>query len=72
MEAVADAEKLNVLEARIRQFWEHLQNIPAENILVVAHGSSGRMFRTVVLPHIPFHGTAESHHLPNAETIQLL
>lgn len=72
MEAVPDAERLDALRGRLEQFWQHLQTVPAENILVVAHGSSGRMFRNVVLPHIPFHGTSEQHHLPNAEIIQLL
>jgi uncharacterized phosphatase len=72
MESVADAEQLDVLKTRLSKFWDHLQTIPAENILVVAHGSSGRMFRNVVLPHVPFHSTSEQHHLPNAEIMQLI
>jgi uncharacterized phosphatase len=72
MEKVADAEPMDSLHDRLERFWKHLQTLPAENILVVSHGSSGRMFRNVVLPHIPFHGTSEQHHLPNAEIIQLL
>lgn len=72
LEAVEDVEKLHVLEARLAKFWQHLQTVPAENILVVTHGSSGRMLRHVILPDIPFHGTAAEHHLPNAEIIQLI
>lgn len=72
MEAVADAEPLEALEARLTRFWEQLQTVPAQNILLVTHGSSGRMLRHVILPDVPFHGTSESHHLPNAQIIKLL
>jgi len=72
MEQVADAESLAALQSRLEQFWKQLQATSADNILVVTHGSAGRMLRSVVLPHIPFHGTSESHHLPNAEIIQLI
>jgi broad specificity phosphatase PhoE len=72
MESIADAETLDALKKRLEQFWQHLQTIPADNILVVAHGSSGRMFRSIVLPHVSFYGTTEAHHLPNAEIVQLL
>ncbi|HSX43550.1 MAG TPA: histidine phosphatase family protein [Candidatus Saccharimonadales bacterium] len=72
MESIADAEKLESLRSRLEQLWNKLQDTPAENILIVGHGSAGRMLRHVVLPHIPFHGTSEAHHLPNAEIIQLL
>jgi uncharacterized phosphatase len=72
MEAIADAESLDALHDRLEAFWQKLQSVSADNILVVCHGSSGRMLRTVVLPHIPFHGTSDTHHLPNAEIIQLI
>jgi uncharacterized phosphatase len=72
MEQVADAEQLHSLHDRLENFWQYIQTLPAKNILVVSHGSSGRMLRNVVLPHIPFHGTSEQHHLPNAEIIQLM
>jgi uncharacterized phosphatase len=72
MERVPDAEKLHVLHDRLEQFWNYVQALPAENILVVSHGTAGRMLRNVILPHIPFHGTHEAHHLPNAEIIQLV
>jgi uncharacterized phosphatase len=72
MERVADAEALDTLHARLKQFWNELQNTPAQNILVVSHGSAGRMLRSIVQPHIPFHGTSEAHHLPNAQLIQLV
>lgn len=70
MESVADAESLDALERRSAKIWDYLQTIPADNILVVSHGSAGRMLRSVVLPHIPFHGTSKAHHLPNAEIVQ--
>jgi len=72
MESVADAEKLDSLHGRLVQFWNELQTTSAQNVLVVSHGSAGRMLRNVVLPHIPFHGTSEAHHLPNAHIVQLL
>ncbi len=72
MEAVADAEPLTSLQTRLEKFWRHVQSIPAENILVVSHGSTGRMFRHVANPEIPFHSTAERHHLPNAQIVRLV
>ncbi len=72
MEAVTDAEPLDDLQARLERFWEYVQTLPAENILVSSHGSTGRMLRHVVNPDIPFHGTALSHHLPNAHIVQFV
>jgi broad specificity phosphatase PhoE len=72
VESVADAEDREALRARLRTIWDYLQTIPAQNILVVSHGSAGRMLRNVVLPDIPFHGTSEAHHLPNAQIVQLI
>jgi len=71
MESVADAESLDALKKRSAEIWDYLQTVPADNILVITHGSAGRMLRAVVLPHIPFHGISEAHHLPNAEIVQL-
>ncbi len=70
MEAVADAEPLDQLQARLEQFWLYAQTLPAENILVSSHGSTGRMLRHVTNPDIPFHGTALAHHLPNAHIVR--
>jgi len=72
MDGVADAETLDSLQNRVTLFWKYVQTLPAENILVSSHGSTGRMLRNVTNPDIPFHGTALSHHLPNAEIIQLV
>jgi len=74
-ETVPDVEPLNVLHDRLAVFYTKLQNLPAENILVVTHGSSGRMLRTVVKPEIPFNSTGsplKEHHLPNAKIVQLI
>jgi broad specificity phosphatase PhoE len=72
MESVADCEPLHELQDRLEQFWQYVQTLPAENILVSSHGSAGRMFRHVCNPDIPFHGTALAHHLPNAHIVQLV
>jgi len=72
MESVANAESLSDLEQRVKQTWEYIQILPAENILVSSHGSTGRMLRHITNPDIPFQGTALSHHLPNAQIIQLI
>ncbi len=71
-ETTPGAETRKELRQRLEQAWQYLQTIPADNILVVTHGSTGRMLRTVVHPHIPFHGTSPDHHFPNAEIVQLL
>lgn len=72
IEEVPDAEMYETLRHRLELAWKHIQTIPADNILVVVHGSSGRMLRTVVSPHIPFDSDEPEHHLPNAHIVQLV
>lgn len=70
-EGTPGAETHDELQKRLTLAWEYIQTIPADNILVVTHGSAGRMLRSVVHPHIPFHSDHPDHQLPNAEVLQL-
>jgi broad specificity phosphatase PhoE len=72
MDGVADAETFDSLQQRAVLVWEYLQTIPAENILIVSHGSTGRMLRNVINPDIPFSGGGVGHHFPNAAIVQLI
>lgn len=54
---------------RAEQGLELLKGIPADNILVVSHGSLGRALRHVTNPDIDFHHSAGFN---NAEVVQLL
>lgn len=68
---VEGAEKEHELRARAEELFDYLQGLDAENILLVSHGSTARMIRAVVQPHIPFRSDAPGHHFPNAEIVQL-
>lgn len=68
---VEGAEPIRALSERMRRFYDYVQTIPKDNILVVTHGSSGRMLRHVVNPDIPFKVTPNSPGIDNANIIQL-
>jgi alpha-ribazole phosphatase len=71
MDGIADAESHDTLKNRATLFWEYVQSLPYDTILVVSHGSFGRMFRHVLHPEIPFASSSQGHHFPNAQLIQL-
>ena len=72
VDTTASGEKEHELQARVAALYEYLQSLPGDNILVVSHGSTSRMLRSVVQPHIPFNSEAPGHHFPNAEIVQLI
>ncbi len=51
--------------ARAQKAYEHLQSLPAENILVVGHGSVGRALRHHAVPGADFH-----ERIPNATLVR--
>ncbi|CAN5655523.1 hypothetical protein BH23PAT1_BH23PAT1_4300 [soil metagenome] len=66
MDGIADLESEDTLFERTRLALEWIGTLPANNILVVSHGSFGRALRTLLTEH-PFHGSerlrnAEIHH----------
>lgn len=63
MDGIADVESLDTLKNRARLALEWIETIPGKVILVVSHGSTGRMLRHVANPQIPFAGAG---HFPNA------
>lgn len=69
---VPNEETIPALRERIERFYAYVQTIPKDNILVVTHGSSGRMLRHVTDPSIPFKVTPHSPRLDNANIVQLL
>lgn len=64
MDGMADVESLDTLKNRARLALEWIETVPGNVILVVSHGSTGRMLRHVANPQIPFAGAG---HFPNAE-----
>jgi uncharacterized phosphatase len=60
-----ESDEMLVGRAAKAKLW--LETLPAETILVVAHGSFGRALRSLYKPEIDF-----DQRIPNAEIIQLL
>jgi len=73
---VEDIETLEALRARVEQLWEHLQTLDHDTVLVVSHGSTGRMLRTIIHPETPFWSDdpdlREKLKFPNAEIVKLV
>lgn len=68
IDGFADVETTDTLLHRMHMAYELLLTLPADNILVVSHGSTGRALRHIIHPEVPFHGG----HFPNAQIVQLL
>jgi len=71
-DGIEGAEREHELRARAEQLYDYLRTIDADNVLLVSHGSTARMIRSVVVPHVPFRSDAPGHHFPNAEIVQLV
>lgn len=63
------SESKKELLARARQALTMLEEIEADTILVVSHGSFGRALRHHVLEDFPF---THPHRIPNAEILELI
>jgi probable phosphoglycerate mutase len=76
VDGIADVESHDDLKHRVHLAWEYVQSIEADTILVVSHGATGRMFRHVIDPSIPFASpdpeVRARYRFPNAEIVQLL
>jgi broad specificity phosphatase PhoE len=64
LDGFSDVESLDTLKNRALLALEWIETIPGNTILVVSHGSTGRMLRHIVNPTVPFSGAG---HFPNAE-----
>lgn len=71
IDGFADIETTDTLFERMHLAYEFLQTLPADNILVISHGATGRALRHIIHPNISFDGP-DSVPFPNAEIIQLL
>jgi len=71
IDGFADIETRDTLFERMHLALEFLQTIPADNVLVVSHGASGRALQHIINPAIPFEGPSTIH-FPNAKIIQLI
>jgi uncharacterized phosphatase len=64
-------ETRSSLFARMKYAQEYLESLPADTILVVGHGASGRALRHVINPEIPFQGPGVKR-LPNGQIIKFM
>lgn len=64
LDGLSDVESEDTLMERARLALEWLENIDADNILVVSHGSFGRALRSLILAEYPF---SHPERLTNAE-----
>ncbi len=71
LDVFADIETIDRLLHRMTLAYTFLQNLAADNILVVGHGASGRALRHVIHPEIPFQGKG-SVPFDNAVIVQLV
>ncbi|MFA5004471.1 MAG: histidine phosphatase family protein [Candidatus Saccharimonadales bacterium] len=76
LDGFADVESHDNLKNRVILALEYVQTLPAENVLIVSHGATGRMFRHVIEPNIPFRSTdpdvRHATRFENAKIVQLL
>ncbi|HET8709715.1 MAG TPA: histidine phosphatase family protein [Candidatus Saccharimonadales bacterium] len=72
LDGFADIETFDTLFERCKLGFEFLLALPQDNVLLVSHGSTGRMLRHVIHPDIPFERTELSKGFGNAEIVQLL
>lgn len=64
-------EARSSLFARMKYAYDYLESLPADTILVVGHGASGRALRHVINPDIPFQGPGAKR-MPNGQIVKLL
>jgi broad specificity phosphatase PhoE len=67
LDGMSDIETLDTLFERARLALRWMESLPANNILVVSHGSLGRALRGIIHPESDF-----KVHIPNAEIIRLI
>jgi broad specificity phosphatase PhoE len=72
MDGFADVETFDTLYERCKLGFEYILTIPEDVVLVVSHGSTGRMLRHVINPDIPFRNTDPSSRFNNAQIVQLI
>jgi broad specificity phosphatase PhoE len=72
MDGFADIETFDTLFERCKLGFEYLLTIPEDIVLVVSHGSTGRMLRHVIHPDMPFERIKGAPGFNNAEIVQLL
>ena len=68
LDGFADVESIDTLKNRAVLALEWISTISGDTILVVSHGSTGRMLRHVASPDIPFAGAG---HFKNADIVRL-
>jgi uncharacterized phosphatase len=66
---VEGAETLEELFERVRIAYDLITGLPADNILIVSHGATGRALRNIIYPNIDFH---QPPSFMNAQIIQLV
>jgi broad specificity phosphatase PhoE len=69
LDGITDIETVDTLLERAHLALKWLEQLPAQNILVVSHGSFGRALRSIVQKEFPF---SHPHRLKNAEIYQWL
>lgn len=69
LDGITDIETVDTLLERAKLALAWLESLPANNVLVVSHGSFGRALRSQVLAEFPF---SHPHRLKNAEIHQWL
>lgn len=68
LDGFSDVESIDTLKNRALLALEWIETIPGRTILIVSHGSTGRMLRHLVNPNIPF---KEASGFNNAEIAHL-
>lgn len=69
VDGFSDVETLDSLTERAKLTLSWLENLPAERILLVSHGSFGRAIRSMLDEQFPFYPAT---HLKNAEILELI
>jgi uncharacterized phosphatase len=76
VDGIADVETHESLQTRVQLAYKYIQSLPVENVLVVSHGATGRMFRHVVDPSIPYFSDDPvlrlKYRFENAQIVQLV
>lgn len=76
VDGIADIETHESLKKRVQLAYDYICSLPAKNVLVVSHGATGRMFRHVVDPNVPYFSEdpaiRHKYRFENAEVVQLI
>lgn len=76
VDGIADVETHESLKKRVHLAWKYICTLPADNVLVVSHGATGRMFRHVIDPRVPYFSEDPAirlkYRFENAEIVQLV